>query len=55
MMDRLLEKLKAAGHRVVIFSQYTHMLDIIGTLMPLTRSHETIHVSRLMRVSILCR
>ena len=28
-LDRLLLKLKAAGHRVVLFSQFTSMLDII--------------------------
>lgn len=28
-LDRLLPKLKAAGHRVVIFSQWTHLLDIL--------------------------
>ena len=30
MLDRLLEKLKKKGHRVVIFSQYTRTLDIIN-------------------------
>lgn len=30
MMDRLLRKLQKAGHRVVIFSQFTAVLDIIG-------------------------
>lgn len=30
VMDRLLNKLHAAGHRVVIFSQFTRVLDIIG-------------------------
>jgi SWI/SNF-related matrix-associated actin-dependent regulator of chromatin subfamily A member 5 len=29
VLDRLLSKLKAGGHRVVIFSQFTSMLDII--------------------------
>ena len=29
MLDRLLVRLRAAGHRVVIFSQFTSMLDII--------------------------
>ena len=30
VMDKLLSKLHAAGHRVVIFSQFTRVLDIIG-------------------------
>ena len=30
LLDRLLPKLMDAGHRVVIFSQFTRMLDIIG-------------------------
>jgi SWI/SNF-related matrix-associated actin-dependent regulator of chromatin subfamily A member 5 len=29
VLDRLLQKLKAGGHRVVLFSQFTRMLDII--------------------------
>ena len=29
VLDRLLTKLKAKGHRVVIFSQFTRMLDIV--------------------------
>ena len=29
VLDRLLHKLKARGHRVVIFSQFTSMLDIL--------------------------
>ena len=29
MLDRMLAKLKAAGHRVVLFSQFTHMLDVL--------------------------
>ena len=29
VLDRLLVRLRAAGHRVVIFSQFTSMLDII--------------------------
>jgi SWI/SNF-related matrix-associated actin-dependent regulator of chromatin subfamily A member 5 len=30
ILDRLLEKLQYGGHRVVIFSQFTQVLDIIG-------------------------
>lgn len=30
VLDRLLTKLKAKGHRVVIFSQYTRTLDILN-------------------------
>ena len=30
ILDKLLHKLKQRGHRVVIFSQYTRVLDIIG-------------------------
>jgi SNF2 family DNA or RNA helicase len=30
VLDRLLSKLKARGHRVVLFSQFTMMLDILG-------------------------
>lgn len=30
MLDRLLGRLKHRGHRVVLFSQYTRTLDIIG-------------------------
>jgi SWI/SNF-related matrix-associated actin-dependent regulator of chromatin subfamily A member 5 len=30
MLDRLLPKLQAAGHRVVMFSQYTRVLDILS-------------------------
>lgn len=30
MLDRLLPKLKASGHRVVMFSQYTRVLDILS-------------------------
>ena len=29
MLDRLLQNLKEEGHRAVIFSQFTSMLDII--------------------------
>ena len=29
VLDRLLSKLKARGHRVTLFSQYNRMLDII--------------------------
>jgi SNF2 family DNA or RNA helicase len=30
VLDRLLSKLKSRGHRVVLFSQFTMMLDILG-------------------------
>jgi len=30
VLDRLLLKLRAAGHRVVLFSQFTRVLDILG-------------------------
>jgi SWI/SNF-related matrix-associated actin-dependent regulator of chromatin subfamily A member 5 len=30
LLDRLLPKLKSGGHRVLIFSQFTSMLDILG-------------------------
>ena len=29
VLDRLLEKLKSRGHRVVLFSQFNIMLDVI--------------------------
>jgi len=29
LMDRMLTKLKATGHRVLIFSHMTNMLDIL--------------------------
>lgn len=29
VLDRLLDKLKAKGHRVVLFTQFTLMLDIL--------------------------
>jgi hypothetical protein len=29
LLDRLLPKLKAGGHRVVLFSQFTSMLDLL--------------------------
>ena len=29
MLDGLLQRLKKAGHRVVLFSQFTRMLDIL--------------------------
>lgn len=29
LLDRMLEKLHAAGHRVLIFSQMTKMLDVL--------------------------
>ena len=33
MLDRLLRRLKSKGHRVVIFSQFTQMLDIIDDFL----------------------
>eukprot|EP01096_Ripella_sp_DP13-Kostka_P016088 TRINITY_DN771_c0_g3_i2.p1 TRINITY_DN771_c0_g3~~TRINITY_DN771_c0_g3_i2.p1 ORF type:complete len:1469 (-),score=859.98 TRINITY_DN771_c0_g3_i2:128-4390(-) len=33
MMDRMLLKLKASGHRVLIFSQMTQLLDVMGFYM----------------------
>jgi hypothetical protein len=30
MLDRLLSKLQEQGHRVVLFSQFTRVLDILG-------------------------
>jgi SNF2 family DNA or RNA helicase len=33
MLDRMLAKLKAAGHRVVLFSQFTHTLDLLDDYM----------------------
>ncbi|CAI6242685.1 unnamed protein product [Periconia digitata] len=35
LLDRLLSKLKADGHRVLIFSQMVHMLDILTDYMKL--------------------
>lgn len=37
-LDRLLPKLKAEGHRVLIFSQFTMMLDILERYLD-TRDH----------------
>lgn len=34
VLDRLLARLKAAGHRVVIFSQFTTMLDVLQVRPP---------------------
>jgi len=33
MLDRLLRRLKSKGHRVVIFSQFTQMLDIVDDFL----------------------
>ena len=33
LLDKLLSRLKAAGHRVLIFSQMTRMMDILEDLM----------------------
>lgn len=30
MLDQMLPKLKAGGHRVLIFSQFTSVMDILG-------------------------
>ncbi len=38
VLDRLLTSLKAGGHRVVLFSQFTSMLDILARLLQL-RGH----------------
>ena len=35
VLDRLLSRLKASGHRVVLFSQFTSMLDILGEFLTL--------------------
>lgn len=35
VLDRLLQRLKLRGHRVVLFSQYTRTLDIIGDYLDL--------------------
>ena len=35
VLDRLLKKLYEAGHRVVLFSQFTHMLDILEDFLSL--------------------
>lgn len=32
-LEQLLPELKASGHRVLIFSQFTSMLDLLGTYM----------------------
>lgn len=39
MLDRLLSKLKARGHRVVLFSQFNIMLDIIEDYL-VARGHK---------------
>lgn len=33
LLDKLLTRLKAAGHRVLVFSQMTRMMDILEDLM----------------------
>jgi len=33
VLDKLLPKLKEAGHRVLIFSQFTSMLDILQVII----------------------
>ena len=39
LLDRVLVKLKARGHRVLLFSQMTRALDIIEDLMDM-RGHK---------------
>lgn len=41
VLDQLLKKLKEAGHRVVIFSQFTRMLDIISDFLDLRKYRHT--------------
>jgi SNF2 family DNA or RNA helicase len=35
VLDRILRRLKDAGHRVVLFSQFTSMLDILSDFLTL--------------------
>lgn len=42
ILDRLLERLKAKGHRVVLFSQFVRTLDIISDYLDLVHIH--IHI-----------
>ena len=37
VMDRMLEKLRATGHRVLIFSQMTRVLDLLEDYLNLKR------------------
>ena len=38
LLRKLLPKLKADGHRVLIFSQFTKVLDLTSDTPPLTRT-----------------
>lgn len=40
LLDKLLTRLKAAGHRVLVFSQMTRMMDILEDLMHMRGEHE---------------
>lgn len=50
LLDKLLTRLKAAGHRVLVFSQMTRMMDILEDLMHMrgewsgVGSHSTAHL-----------
>ena len=39
VLDQLLKKLHQRGHRVVLFSQYTRMLDIIRLVVPIPHTN----------------
>ena len=43
LLDRMLKKLKAGGHRVVLFSQFTSMLDILEDYLEL-RGYEFVRL-----------
>lgn len=43
VMDRMLDKLKRGGHRVLIFTQMTRMLDILEDYMNL-RGHKCLRI-----------
>lgn len=55
LLSKLLTRLKAAGHRVLVFSQMTRMMDILEDLMHMRgewivaveswHSHSTAHLS----------
>jgi SNF2 family DNA or RNA helicase len=49
-LDRLLTRLKAGGHRVVIFSQWTHTLDLLDDFL----YHRGVRTNRLFSRSIVC-
>lgn len=46
LLDKLLTRLKAAGHRVLVFSQMTRMMDILEDLMHMRG--ETLFLSLLL-------